>query len=282
MRKIYYFFLGSFVLFIITSATFNANESTQLYEKIVFLEFDVNQDSILFKPLSKAWGEQWNDDADLTVDGSALMNYEKYQFSFNERKENLWTILHPMIIKGSIQSYYPFDPTFGFGPSDEGELRYPIVDKVKKETFVNSLSVRENLSYRLGRYGSIMDYPLITQFGEDSVKILADGTVSYVYPPRDYYWYIDEDIAKYKMRVSVLLNKNGVEKKRVIESICPIVYRIDDANEIIGEDELIWLNFQEITPALKKAYFFNEEWKPQSYLNYILEKVKNADLKAIG
>lgn len=267
-------------MFIISSAANNSSESATLYEKIVFIELDFKQDSVLFTPLSKAWSERWTNNADLKVDGSGLMNYDKYQFSFKERKDNLWTILHPMIINGTIQSYYPFDPeSYGMGPKDEGELRFPILDLASKETFVNSDKVRENVSYLLGKYGPMSDFPLSTQFGEDSVIITEDGSINNVYAPRDYFWYKDEDIVKYKVRVRILLNKNGVEKKRIIEAICPVVSQINENYEISGEEELLWLKFEDIEPILKKAYFLDENWKPQLYLNYLLQKVKNADVK---
>lgn len=280
MKKIHYYFIGLFVLFIITVAASNQSESAKLYEKTVFIEIDFKQDSMLFTPYSKAWDDSWVLDADLKVNGSELMNYEKYKFSFKQRKENLWTILHPMIIEGTIQSYYPYDPeTYGMGPKDDGELRYPIVDVAKQETFVYSDNIRENLSYMLGRYGVMADSPLSTPFGDDSVAVGADGMVNVVYPPRDFYWHKDKDIVKYKIRVSVFLNKDGIVKKRVIQSICPIVYQLVESSEVKNEEELIWLNFEEITPLLKASYFFDENGKPMSYFNYFMQKVNNADLR---
>lgn len=280
MRKIHYSILSLFVLFIITSAAKKPYEKKRLFEKIVFIEVSSIEDSVLFTPYSKAWDERWNISS-ITVHGSPLMDYDKYKFSFNDRIDNLWTILHPMLIDGTILSYYPYDPeTFGLGTRDEGELRFPIKDPSGNETFLTSEKVRENLCYLLGRFGPQSDFPLVTQYGDDSIRVFPDGTQSFIYPAPYFYWYADKDVVKYKLRLSIILNKDGIEKKRVIKSICPIVNRIAETGEISGEIELMWLNFKELEPLLKKAHYFDENWKPVSYLNYFLHKVKNADIRA--
>lgn len=259
------------------------NESKRLFEKIIFIEVSYNEDSVLFKPLSKAWGEHWKLSSDLSVNGSSLMNSDQYKFSFNERTDNLWTILHPMIIDGTIHSYYPYNPlTFGLGNWDGWELRYPVMGQDENGTFWTSEKTRENLCYLLGRFGPQSDIPLVTQYGEDSTRVLPDGSQVYSYPAPDFYWYKDKDIVKYRLRVSILLNKNGKEKKRIIKSIAPVVNQIAETGEISGERELVWLDFEELEPSLKKAYYFDENWKSVSYLNYFLQKVKNATIKAKG
>jgi len=283
MRKIQYSFIGLFMVLFITSAALKTYESKRLFEKIVFIEVSSNEDSILFKPFSKAWDENWDKSSEISVNGSSLMNYNKYKFSFKDRTENLWTILHPNIIDGTIKTYYPYDPeTFGLGHSDKGKLRYPIIDQDKNETFLTSERLRENLCNLLGRFGPMPDYPFVNYYGGDSIKILDDGSIVNVYPYPDFYWHEDKDIVKYKLRVSILLNKKGIEKKRVIKSICPVVNQISETGEVIDEKEIIWLNFEEIEPILKEAYYFDEDWKPVSYLNYILRTVKNADIRDKG
>ena len=280
MKKTHFLFVALTALLILTTAAITSNESPSLYEKTVIIELDAQQDSAIFTPYSKAWNERWEIDADLKVEGSSLMNYDKYTFSFKERTDNLFTILHPMIINGTIQSYYPFDPeSYGSGPKDDGELRFPTLDMASKETFVNSEEIRESFSYFLGKYGPMSDIPLYTEFGEDSIIISEDGTINNVYAPRDFYWHTDESIVKYKLRVKVFLNKKGIEKKRIVEAICPVVHQRNEAYEIVGEEELLWLKFEDIAPTLKKAYFIQENWKPQSYLNYIQEKVNGIDVK---
>jgi hypothetical protein len=260
-------------MFLVMSLTIKTLDSKSLFEKVFFVELQFNQDSILFKPYSKAWEENWMLTPGLEVNRSSIMNYEKYKFAFDGRKDNLWTILHPMILEGSIPSFYPKDPeNGGFGPSDDGELRYPILKM--NETFVNSEQIRENMCYVLGQFGPPSVYPLVNMFGEDSLIIGTDGSLYFVYPPRDFYWFTDKSILKYKLRVSVIYNQKGKELKRIIKSISPVVNVVDENGELLGEKDLIWLNFNDIKLYLQDAYFFNAKSKPVSYLNYIEEKVK--------
>jgi hypothetical protein len=280
MKKIHYSILALFVMFLITSNTVKKVESQRLFEKIVFIEVSVSEDSVLFQPLSKAWDKQWHLSSDISIYGSPVMNYDKYKFSFNNRIDNLWTILHPLIIDGTIQSYYPYDPeNYGLGIGDEGELLYPIMDHTENETFLTSEKARENLCEVLGLFGPISDVPLVDEWGDNIIVDLEDGSQSFKYDSPDFIWYKDKDIIKYKLRVSILFNKNGKEKKRIIKSICPVVNRMADIG-IVGEKELVWLDFDELEPYLKKAYYFDENWKPEFYLNYFLQKIKFADIKA--
>ncbi len=280
MRKTHYSFLVLFVIFFTTSSTIKPYESKRLFEKIVFVELNSDEDSVLFKPFSKAWGEHWDLSSDISINGTSLMNYDKYTFSFNNRNDNLWTILHPKIIDGRIKSYYPYNPElFGFGPFDEGELRFPVMDQDENETFLTSESVRKELCYLLGMFGPMSDVPLVDEWGDYITLDLPDGTQSYKYPSPDYHWYEDSDITKYKLRVSVLYNKKGKEKKRIVQAICPVVNRVNESGEVNGEKELVWLNFEELEPTLKETYYFDKDNKSKSYLDYFLQKVKNADVQ---
>ena len=279
MRKAHYSFLILLAVFFITSSTITPHESKRLFEKVVFVELNSHDDSVLFTPLSKAWGEFWQISSDVDINGTELMNYDKYTFSFKDRKDNLWTILHPMIINGTVQSYFPYDPeSFGLGHSDDGELRYPVADE--NETFLSSKAVRENLCNLLGQFGPASDVPLVDEWGDPIIVDLEDGTQSFKYPSPDFYWFKDKNITKYKLRISVLLNKKGKEKKRVIKSICPIVEQMSETGKTHTR-ELIWLDFEELKPFLKSAYYVDSDWKPQSYLNYFLQKVKNAQLRDV-
>jgi hypothetical protein len=268
MKKIYFVpAIGFLVVFLVASFAKKPSELKSTFEKVVFVELRFDQDSMLFKPFSKAWDQNWAISPGLQLNGISIMNYEKYKFAFDGRKDNLWTILHPMILDGSIPVFYSFDPE-NFVLLDDGELRYPITKG--KETFVTSEKIRENMLYELGQFGPEIDFPLMTIYGEDSIDISGN----FVYPPRDFYWYTDRSIVKYKLRISVIYNQKGKELKRIIKSISPVVSVIDDYGQILGEKEMIWMNFDDIKPVLKKAYFFNTNSKPISYMNYIEEKVK--------
>lgn len=282
MKRITILFLSFATLLLITSASISRQSSKKhAFEKIVFLELTVDQDSMLFKPYSKAWKENWTLDPDVFCNGSGVMNYERYKFSFKDRTDNLWTLLHPFIIDGTIHSYYSSDPEwYTVGSSDEGELRYPVMDKERTKTFVSSEDVRNNLSFSLGLLGPVSDFPLVDEYGENIIITDSNGVQSFKYPDPDFYWYDDKAIVKYKLRVRIEVNKKGKEKKRVLEAFCPVVYQFSDNGSILGERDLLWFDAEELKPILKEAYFLEPNWKPVSYWNYITEKVTHTDFRS--
>ena len=237
------------------------------------MDIDIKNDSTLFLPYSKAWLEPWNfDDPLLRCNGSGVMNVENYLSAFNGRNDNLWTILHPKIINSTLTLYRPYDPR-SIRLKDDGELRYPIKGIEQNDKFLNSQELRDELGYYLGNFGPLSDYPLVTVYGEDSIRTLPDGVQQYVYPARDYNWFTDKEIVKYKVRINILFNQNGEEKKRVIKAIAPVIFKIEEG-QIKGERELFWLDYNEIKHFLKEGYFFDKQGKPVNYLKYIDEKVK--------
>lgn len=173
---------------------------------------------------------------------------------------------------GNLTLYSPYDP-FSFNTYDEGELRYPIKGTKASDNFLTSQELRDKMCYYLGQFGLQSDIPMTTMYGEDSVVTLPDGTMSFVYPPSDYFWFLDTDIIKYRVRINVLVNKNGKEKKRVIKAIAPVTSEIENG-QIKNERELFWLDYNEIKPFLKEGYFFDKKGKPVTYLKYIEEKAK--------
>lgn len=263
-------------MFLITSNTFNTSQVKSTFEKTFFVELNVSEDSMLFRPYSKAWVGNWNSSSSISIDGSELMDYNEYKSSFLNRGENLFTILHPLMVDGSVQLYSPYNPK-SFIQLDEGEMLYPLLGE--NESFVNSEKARRGVSEVLGFFGEFYDMPLMNVYGEDSLREMADGTFEYAYPPREFFWHKDSDIIKFKLRVTVLLNNKGKEKGRIINSICPVVNRLDPyTGEVLGEKELCWLNFEDIKKTLKKHYFFDKGLKPISYLDYLLARVGKVSL----
>lgn len=264
MKKTFLLILCLSVLFVSTSLQTKQSKNSRSYEKTIFLEIDINNDSALFKPYSKAWLEPWSTyNPTLLCIESGVMNEEDYLSAFKGHKDNLWTILHPKIIEGSITPYSPFDPR-SFYVKDQGDLRYPIEGTEQNENFINSQKFRNKICYYLGNFGRDSDIPLVNIYGEDSI----DSYGNFVYPPRDYYWYTDKEIIKYKVRIKVIIKKNGDEKMRVVEAIAPIVNEYDQFEQLIGEKELLWLDYKELKPYLKEGYFFDESGKPVTYRKY--------------
>lgn len=280
MKNITILILGFITVLTITSVSSSKQEAKKAFEKIVFLELTVDQDSMLFKPYSKAWRENWQLSSDVFVSGSEGMNYQRYTRSFTDRKDNLWTILHPMIINGEIQSYYPYDPEwYGKEAWDDGELHYPVMDNERTETFLTSDEVRFELSYVLGKFGPIPDVPLVDEYGEYVIEIDSFGSQTFKYAAPDFYWYDDKDIVKYKLRVRIEVNKKGKEKKRIIEAFCPVVNQTNEVGEVVGDRDLLWFDAKELKPTLKEAYYLDKDWKPISYWEYFQQKVENADFR---
>lgn len=277
MKKLFYLIISLTVLYSVSSLNLKQERTTRSFERSIFLEIDCKKDSSLFVPYSNAWLDSWRFiDPALQSYGSTLMNMDKYLSAFDKRNDNLWTLLHPKIINGVLTLYSPYDP-YSFTANDEGELRYPIKGTGSNDNFLNSQELRDQMCYYLGRFGLQSDIPMTNVYGEDSVVILPDGTMAFLYPPRDYFWFQDTEIKKYRVRVNIMVNKNGEEKKRVIKAIAPVTFEIEEG-QIKGERELFWLDYNEIKPILKEGYFFDKQGKPVTYLKYIDEKVKAAIL----
>ena len=275
MKKIIYSVLSLAFVFVVSSLTTIPAESKKGFTKTSFVIIDIEKDSSLFKPYSKAWRDSWPIvNAEIQINSTNLMNAEAYQFAFNDRAENLFTLIHPKLISGELTLYSPYDPQlYGLSGYDDGELRYPVKGENEGDNFLTSETLREQMIYYLGYMGPQSDFPLIDEFGDPVTATNDDGSQSFVYPPRDYYWNTDKDIVKYKIRIKDYIKKDGSVKKRVIESIAPIILSSYDDGQTYDERELFWIDFQEAKPFLKKGYFFNEQGKPITYLKYLEQKV---------
>ena len=101
--------------------------------------------------------------------------------------------------------------------------------------------------------------------GEDSVDY--DGNT--VYYPFPFNWYQDKNIIKFKIKESWEINKNGEVMNKVITSIAPIVYQIDEEGNIYGERELFWIDFKELKPILKSYYLLLGRYKRERVISYL-------------
>jgi len=274
MKKPLIYLLG-FTLFYIVS-TLNTAQAQNSFEKIVFVEIEKEKDPALFSPNSEVWNESWRVlDRDIFCQGSPVMNAKNYNAAFSGNPENLWTLVHPKLLNGDLTIYSPFDPEMlGFGGFDNGELQYPLMGAEADDSFISSQEFRDNSWFYFGQIEPVKETPLKNASGGDSIVELEDGNFSIVYPAPRFSWYTDQDIIKYKARVRIDVKKNGKEKSRTIEAIAPIVNEMDQG-EIVGERELIWIDYAEAEPFLKEGYFFNEKGKPVVYTKYLKEKVND-------
>ena len=77
------------------------------------------------------------------------------------------------------------------------------------------------------------------------------------------------DIVKYKIKESWQINKNGEVMDKTITSIAPIVYHKDFGGNIIGERELLWVDFKELKPILKSYYLLLDRYKRERVISYL-------------
>ncbi len=249
---------------LMTVSSFKKSEESKLFQKIVWSEIEINTDSTLFKPYARV---HMGDFYSMTEN----FNYDAYQSFFKERTDNLWYIIHPRIIDGRLMMYSSFDPN-NFTYRDEGDLRFPITDNNDNSNnspvlFMKDPETKEIMLSYLGKWET-STVPLMNMNGEDSISYNADGSVNVMYPDPQFVWTSDRDIVKYKVRERVWLNKNGIEKKRMIEAIAPVVYRKDEADVVIGEFETFWINYNSLKPFIKDAYYIDPNGKPNTFLDY--------------
>ncbi len=262
MKKL---FLSLFSFCSIWLSSFSQNETNPSLVKGIIVELDSSSSPFIFSPYSDAWSSM-----------GFLMGNDDYNLNFKNRYENLWTIIHPNIMNGSVNLYYTYNP-MSWSQFDNGELKYPILHETGK-SFFNDSVYAENLKGELGY--TFIDpnmSPLVTQEGEDSVVIGADGSYYTVYPAPEYYWFVDSDVVKYKLRVDVEYNKKGKEIRRTIVSIAPVV-KFYENNDRFGVEytfrDLCWIKYDELKVILKDIYFFNANGKPELFLEYIDNRIK--------
>lgn len=274
MKKMNFTLISLAILFSTSSLILSQKKTSRSFEKSIVLEIACNTDSSLFAPYSNAWLESWIYSGTVVESsGTILLDKDKYLAAFTKRNENLWTLLHPQIIQGKLTIYSPFDPG-SITAFDNGALRYPIKGDGPNDNFFNASVMRDKLCYYLGRFGPEPFFPILNMNGEDSVLTFPDGSISFVYPPRDYLWYHDKEIVKYKVRIRVYVNKQGKETKRNIQSIAPVAAEQENG-EINNGRELFWLDYNEVKPLLKTGYFFDKQGKPVTYLKYIEGQVRD-------
>lgn len=268
MKKIIYAVLVVSFLGIIFSFSDRKIKGAKLFVKSSWSEISAKEDSILFLPYSGAWMGIWTYSD--VIDG---FDHNAYKSSFENKNHNLWTIIHPKIIDGSLKVYSPYDPD-NFSYFDFGGLNFPLVNAGSDSSFYNSKNTRNLLAYYLGEFGEESYVPLTNMWGEDSL----DNNGFNVYPPRPFTWYSETYIIKYKIREDLFLDKNGDVKRREIKSIAPVVYAIDNMGQIKGEKEIFWLDFKELKPILKEKFYLDNDGKPVSFLDYFEKRKFKAKL----
>lgn len=178
----------------------------------------------------------------------------------NNTRWSLWTIILNSVLCGELTVYSPYDPNW-VDWNDGDQLKYPISSaqygSSSNGNFFTDSVYRQFL--KEGFFG-YTDYtsPLIScasiQYpGEDSL----DDFGSVVYYPRDYYWYMAEDIVQYRIKEDWFFDKERSVMDVRIVAICPVVYLRDADGMITGFKELFWLYFPECRYVFQNFYVQN-------------------------
>jgi gliding motility associated protien GldN len=186
--------------------------------------------------------------------------FDEYDASGNWQKNasrwSLWTILKTHILNGDLRVFSPYNP-LQFDIRDGDQLKYPI-DHAPGADFNSDSIYRNELFAYLGALGPQSPTPCVTFDGQDSTRILDDGTIEFVYPPRDTVWYLSQDIIQYRIKDDWFFDKERSLMDVRILAIAPIVYSKDDQGQITGLRELFWLYFPHCRFVLNNYYVFNE------------------------
>ena len=186
-----------------------------------------------------------------------------YSWVRNNRVWSLWTIIRQHVMEGDLRVFSPYDPlSFGLGRWDGDQLKYPI-DPVPGQNFFSDENFREEMLYYLGYLGPPSDIPLTDPYGDPLTDTLPDGSITYVYPPRDTVWYNSEDIIEYRLKEDWFFDKERSKLDVRIIAIAPVVYEYEiDSNGdkmISGTRELFWLYFPHCRFVFNNYFTFNDK-----------------------
>jgi gliding motility associated protien GldN len=175
----------------------------------------------------------------------------------NASRWSLWTVIKNHVLNGDLRVFSPYNP-FQFSIKDGDQLKYPI-DPLPGMNFYSDTAYRDILFSYLGTLGAEPTTPLSNDFGEDSTIILFDGTIEYVYPPRDTTWFMSQDIVQYRMKEDWFFDKErSVLDVRII-AIAPVVYSKNVNGQIEGMRELFWLYFPHCRFVFNNYFVYNDQ-----------------------
>ena len=178
------------------------------------------------------------------------------QWRRNETRWSLWTILRYHILSGDLTLYSPFDPDWQQW-KDGDMFKYPITPDVYGQGpsgtfFTDSVYRKFIMDYQYIGKELVDPNPIALkdQYGYDSVD--AQGNT--VYPPAEFTWYTGEDIIQYRIKEDWFFdNERSVLDVRII-GICPVVYELDNDNNVVGLKELFWIYFPEARYVLQNFF----------------------------
>jgi gliding motility associated protien GldN len=124
--------------------------------------------------------------------------------------------------------------------------------------FTDSIYRNTLFSY-FGKLGAESTIQLANSYGEDSTRTLADGTIEYVYPPRDSTWFVTKDIIQYRIKEDWFFDKERSVLDVRILGIAPVKYQKDEEGTIQGMQEMFWLYFPHCRFVLNNYFVYNDK-----------------------
>lgn len=174
----------------------------------------------------------------------------------NSSRWSLWSILKYHVLTGDLTMFSPENP-YDFTMRDGDQFKYPIVAESGKN-YCNDSTYRQKVFQYLGKLGPQPTNPYPTWDGDDSTIVLPNGTVEFVYPPRDTIWTLSKDIVQYRIKEDWYFDKElSVMNVRIL-GIAPVIYQKDQNGEILGLQEVFWLYFPHCRYVLNNFYVYNE------------------------
>lgn len=177
----------------------------------------------------------------------------------NASRWSLWTVIRTNIIQGSIQVFYPFN-IIQQDMKDGDQFKYPVPLITGGNFYNDSLYAKNLVEYQL--LGAEETGPKIVLSSrvppyEDSVIVLADGTLMTQYEPRKVVWITSKDIVQYRLKEDWFFDKERSVLDVRILGIAPVVYNKDDQGNISGLRELFWLYFPQCRFAFNNYFVYN-------------------------
>lgn len=178
------------------------------------------------------------------------------KWQMNTSRWSLWTILKYHILNGDLYFFSPDNP-YDFTMLDGDSFKYPIVSEEGRSYRTDSIYRKTAFQY-LGKLGPQPIVPIATYDGVDSV-VYINGIPEFVYPLRDTFWIVSKDIVQYRIKEDWFFDKERSVMDVRILGIAPVIYQLDENNEIQGLRETFWLYFPYCRYVLNNYYVYNEK-----------------------
>jgi gliding motility associated protien GldN len=183
------------------------------------------------------------------------------QYVRNSSRWSLWTILRHHIINGDLKVFSPYNP-YQEDMKDGDQFKYMIAPEPGKNYYTDSI-FRDKVFYYIGKIGKQSDIPLSNMFGEDSIKVNADGSQEFVYPAPDTLWIDSKDVVQYRLKEDWFFDKERSVLDVRILGIAPVVYKVEETpsgqKTIVGLEEKYWLYFPHCRYILNNYFVYNEQ-----------------------